>query len=161
MTTPAPDAPLVFPSVAFRPARLLALCAILAAAAIAIAAVAGHAMVGGFFGLGLGLGLLNAVLVHRSVASITADAHPVKRKMAVNSATRLLIITTIGLAVAFVFRPPGLGVVFGLAAFQIVLVITTALPVWKKLRTGHPDDPSIGETTPAIPAPLADDMLKD
>ncbi|MGB2811627.1 MAG: ATP synthase subunit I, partial [Mycobacterium sp.] len=28
MTTPAPDAPLVFPSVAFRPARLLALCAI-------------------------------------------------------------------------------------------------------------------------------------
>ena len=137
------------------------MCAILAAAAIAIAAVAGHAMVGVFFGLGLGLGLLNAVLVHRSVASITADAHPVKRKMAVNSATRLLIITTIGLAVAFVFRPPGLGVVFGLAAFQIVLVITTALPVWKKLRTGHPDDPSIGETTPAIPAPLADDMLKD
>ncbi|MEX0580030.1 MAG: ATP synthase subunit I [Mycobacterium sp.] len=161
MTTPAPDAPLVFPSVAFRPARLLALCAILAAAAIAIAAVAGHAMVGVFFGLGLGLGLLNAVLVHRSVASITADAHPVKRKMAVNSATRLLIITTIGLAVAFVFRPPGLGVVFGLAAFQIVLVITTALPVWRKLRTGDPDDPPIGETSPAIPAPLADDMLKD
>lgn len=161
VTTPSPDAPLVFPSVAFRPVRLLALCAILAAAAIAIAAVAGHVMVGVFFGIGLVLGLLNAVLVHRSVASITADAHPVKRKMAVNSATRLLIITTIGLAVAFVFRPPGLGVVFGLAAFQIVLVISTALPVWKKLRTGDPDDPSIGDTSPAISAPFADDMLKD
>lgn len=161
VTTPAPDAPLVFPSVAFQPTRLLALCAALAAAAIAIAAVTGHVLVGVFFGVGLGLGLVNAVLVHRSVASITADAHPVKRKMAVNSATRLLIITTIGLAVAFVFRPPGLGVVFGLAVFQIVLVISTALPVWKKLRTGDPDDPAIGETSPAISASLADDMLKD
>ena len=137
------------------------LCAALTAAAIAIAAVTGHVLVGVFFGVGLGLGLVNAVLVHRSVANITADAHQVKRKMAVNSATRLLIITTIGLAVAFVFRPPGLCVVFGLAVFQIVLVISTALPVWKKLRTGDPDNPSIGETSPAIPAPLADDMLKD
>jgi hypothetical protein len=42
----------------------------------------------------------------------------------------------IGLAVAFVFRPAGLGVVFGLALFQVLLVISTALPVWKKLRTG-------------------------
>ena len=161
MTTPAPDSPLVFPSVAFRPARLLALCAILAAAALALAPGAGPPQGGGGLGPGPGRGRRNPRRVKRSVASITADAHPVKRKMAVNSATRLLIITTIGLAVAFVFRPPGLGVVFGLAAFQIVLVITTALPVWKKLRTGHPDDPSIGETSPAIPAPLADDMLKD
>jgi RNA polymerase primary sigma factor len=59
--------------------------------------------------------------------------------MAINSATRLLIITAIGLTVAYVFRPMGLGVVFGLAAFQIVLVLSTALPVWKKIRTGDQD----------------------
>ncbi|EUA93821.1 ATP synthase A chain family protein, partial [Mycobacterium ulcerans str. Harvey] len=34
------------------------------------------------------------------------------------------------------FRPAGLGVVFGLALFQLLLVASTALPVWKKLRTG-------------------------
>lgn len=161
VTTPAPDAPLVFPSVAFRPALLLGLCGAFAAVAIAVAAWAGNVMFGVFFGIGLLLGLVNALLVHRSVSSITADAHPVKRKMALNSATRLLVITAIGLTIAFVFRPPGLGVVFGLAVFQIVLVLSTALPVWKKIRTGDPDGLLVDETGPSIPASLADDMLKD
>lgn len=135
MTTPARDAPLVFPSVAFRPLRLLVICIALTAAATGAAALTGHAMVGVFFGIGLGLGLVNAVLVQRSVEAITAHDHPLKRKMALNSATRLLIITVIGLTIAFVFRPAGLGVVFGLALFQVLLVLTTALPVWKKLRS--------------------------
>jgi hypothetical protein len=161
VTTPAPDAPLVFPSVAFRPARLLTLCAIFAAVVITVSAVFGHVMFGVFFGLGLLLGLVNALLVHHSVASITADAQPVKRKMALNSATRLLIITAIGLTVAYAFRPLGLGVVFGLAVFQIVLVLSTALPVWKKIRTGDPDGSDVNETGPAIPASIAEDMFKD
>jgi len=139
VTTPAQDAPLVFPSVAFQPIRLLAVCAALTAAAVGLSAWAGHVMFGVFFGIGLALGLLNAVLVQRSVSSITADAHPLKRKMALNSATRLLVISAVGLAIAFAFRPLGLGVVFGLALFQVVLVLSTALPVWKKLRTGDPD----------------------
>ncbi|UMB71069.1 ATP synthase subunit I [Mycobacterium paraterrae] len=139
MTTPAQDAPLVFPSVAFRPLRLLAIAVVLTAVAVAIAASLGSPMVGVFFGVGLLLGLLNALGVQRSVAAITAEEHPLKKKMAANSATRLLMITTIGLAIAFVFRPAGLGVVFGLALFQVLLVLTTALPVWKKLRSGAAD----------------------
>jgi len=91
------------------------------------------------FGIGLGLGLVNAVLVQRSVEAITADAHPLKRKMALNSATRLLVMTVIGLTIAFIFRPQGLGVVFGMALFQVVLVISTALPVMKKIRAGAAD----------------------
>ncbi len=140
MTTPAPDGPLVLPSVVFRPAQLLVVCAAVTALAVALSAWAGHAMFGVFFGVGLALGLVNALLVQRSVASITADAHPLKHKMALNSATRLLVITVVGLTVAWVFRPLGLGVVFGLALFQVVLVLSTALPVWKKIRTGEPDD---------------------
>ncbi len=136
MTTPAQDAPLVFPSVAFNPARLLVTSAAITAVAIAAAALSGHLMVGVFFGVGLLLGLLNALLVRRSVASITAKDHPMKSTMALNSATRLAIITVIGLIIAYIFRPAGLGVVFGLALFQVVLVLSTALPVWKKLRTG-------------------------
>lgn len=134
MTTPAHDAPLVFPSVAFRPLRLVLICIALTAVVVGAAAAVGHASLGLFFGLGLGLGLLNAVLVQRSVESITAVAHPLKRKMAMNSATRLLVITVIGLTIAFIFRPTGLGVVFGLALFQVLLVLTTALPVMKALR---------------------------
>jgi hypothetical protein len=135
VTTPAQDAPLVFPSVAFRPIRLLAISLVLTLVAVAAAGALGHPMVGAFFGVGLLLGLLNALGVQRSVAAITADAHPLKKKMAMNSASRLLFITVIGLAVAYVFRPAGLGVLFGLAVFQVLLVVTTALPVWKKLRT--------------------------
>ncbi len=134
MTTPAQDAPLVFPSVAFRPFRLSLICVALTAVAVAAAALLGNAWFGLFFGIGLGLGLLNALLVQRSVESITAEAHPLKRKMALNSAMRLLVITVIGLTIAFVFRPTGLGVVFGLALFQVLLVLTTALPVMTALR---------------------------
>jgi hypothetical protein len=139
VTTPAQDAPLVFPSVAFRPVRLLAISLVLTVVAIAAAGLLHHPMVGVFLGVGLLLGLLNAVGVQRSVAAITAEAHPLKKKMAMNSASRLLVITVIGLAVAVVFRPAGLGVVFGLALFQVLLVISTALPVWKKLRTETAD----------------------
>lgn len=139
MTTPAQDAPLVFPSVAFRPLRLLAVCVVFAGLVTVAAAMLGHSMVGVFFGIGLGLGLVNAILVQRSVESITAADHPLKRKMAMNSATRLLAMTVIGLTIAFVFRPQGLGVVFGMALFQILLVLSTALPVMKKLRAGAGD----------------------
>ncbi|MGH3969868.1 MAG: ATP synthase subunit I [Mycobacterium sp.] len=136
MTTPAQDAPLVFPSVAFRPIRLLVISVALTAVAIVAAGSLGHPMVGVFFGIGLLMGLLNALGVRRSVAVITADAHPLKKKMALNSAGRLLVISVIALVVAFVFRPQGLGVVFGLALFQVLLVFSTALPIWQKLRTG-------------------------
>jgi hypothetical protein len=140
VTTPAQDAPLVFPSVAFRPLRLLAICVVLAGLVTLAAGLLGHPMVGVFFGIGLGLGLLNAVLVQRSVEAITAEAHPLKRKMALNSATRLLVMTVVGLTIAFVFRPQGLGVVFGMALFQVVLVLSTALPVMKKLKSGAGDE---------------------
>jgi hypothetical protein len=139
VTTPAQDAPLVFPSVAFRPVRLLTMSLVLTVVAIAVAGSLHHPMVGVFFGVGLLLGLLNAVGVQRSVAAITAEAHPLKKKMAMNSASRLMIITVIGLTVAFIFRPAGLGVVFGLALFQVLLVVSTALAVWKKLRNGAAD----------------------
>lgn len=137
MTTPAQDAPLVFPSVAFRPTRLFAISVGITAVAVLAAGLSGHLMVGVFFGIGLLLGLLNALLVRRSVASITAKEHPLKSSMALNSASRLAIITIVGLIIAYIFRPAGLGVVFGLALFQVLLVVSTALPVWKKLRTGE------------------------
>ena len=144
MTTPAQDAPLVFPSVAFRPVRLFAVCVVFAGLVTLAAALLDHPMVGVFFGVGLGLGLLNAILVQRSVESITAQEHPLKRKMALNSATRLLVMTVIGLTIAFIFRPQGLGVVFGMALFQVLLVLSTALPVMKKLRAGGQADTADG-----------------
>lgn len=127
---------MVFPSVAFRPLRLLIVCVALTAIAVAAAWFTGHPLFGVFFGVGLGLGLLNALLVKRAVESITAEEHPLKKKMALNSAARLLVITAIALTIAFVFRTNGgLGVVFGLAIFQALLVMSTSIPVMKKIRS--------------------------
>ena len=137
----------MFPSVAFRPVRLFLISVGITAVALLAAGLSGHVMVGVFFGIGLLLGLLNAILVMRSVESITAREHPLKRSMALNSASRLAIITVLGLIIAYVFRPAGLGVVFGLALFQVLLVVATALPVWKKLRTGEPPTSSGSEGT--------------
>lgn len=135
MTTPAHEAPLVFPSVAFRPVRLLVVCLALTALATTAAAFTGHWKFGVFLGVGLGLGLLNALMVRRAVEAITADDHPLKKKMALNSATRLLVITAVGLTIAFLFRPEGLGVLFGLALFQALLIMSTSFPVLKKIRS--------------------------
>lgn len=136
MTTPAQDAPLVFPSVAFRPVRLAIICAALTALALVAAGFGGNILYGAFFGVGLGLGLINALLVRRAVESITAEDHPLKKKMALNSATRLLVITAIALTVAFIFRTNGgIAVLFGLAIFQALLVMSTSIPVLRKIRS--------------------------
>ena len=138
MTTPAQDAPFVLPAVAFNPARLAIACVLVAGLVTAAAALLGHVI----FGIGMALGLLNALLVRRAVAAITAGDHPLKKKMALNSATRLLAITAVGLTIAFLFKPMGLGVLFGLALFQVILVLSTSLPVMKKLREGTAGEPA-------------------
>lgn len=140
MTTPAHDAPLVFPSVAFRPVRLLVVIIALTALAITAAGFVGHIFFGVFFGVGLGLGLLNALLVRRAVESITTEDHPLKKKMALNSATRLLVITAVGLAIAIFFKGHGgIAVLFGLAIFQGLLVMSTSIPVLRKIRANGLD----------------------
>jgi dipeptide/tripeptide permease len=99
-------------------------------------AVTGNLKFGAFFGIGMALGLANALLVRRAVAKVTAKDHPLKMQMAANSAMRLAVISAIALVIAWYFRPTGVGVLFGVALFQAILVISTALPVMKKLRAG-------------------------
>ena len=157
MATPLQEAPFVLPSVAFRPVRLAVICAVLAALAIGLSAWAGAIMFGVFLAIGLALGLLNALLVKWSVASITAKEHPLKSRMALNSATRLVIITAAALVIAFVFRPYGFGVLFGLAVFQVLLVLSTVFPVWMKLRKGEPE----GTASPASPVTGTDQAASE
>lgn len=160
MATPLQEAPFVLPSVVFRPIRLAVICALVAALAIGLSALAGAIMFGVYFAIGLALGLLNALMVKWSVAAITAKDHPLKRRMAFNSATRLIVITALALVIAFVFRPYGFGVLFGLALFQVVLVLSTVLPVWAKLRRGDVDGEAVTVES-ASSAPSADPATTD
>lgn len=130
----------MFPSVAFRPLRLLAICVALTGVAVLAAGYIGHIFFGVFFGIGLGLGLLNALLVRRAVEAITTQDHPLKKKMAINSAMRLLVITAIALTVALVFKEHGgIAVLFGLAIFQGLLVLSTSIPIMRKIRANGLD----------------------
>lgn len=124
----------MFPSVAFRPVRLLVICLAIAALAVLAAGWLGHVMFGVFFCVGLLTGLVNALLVRRAAHRITATAHPLKKHMALNSTVRVMAITAIALLVAYLFRPEGLAMVFGVALFQVLLVLSTAFPVLKAMR---------------------------
>ena len=87
--------PFVIPAVVFRPLRLSLVCAVIALVAIGLAAWADAAMFGVFLAVGLALGLVNALLVRFSVASITSKDNPRKGRMALNSATRCSEVTSI------------------------------------------------------------------
>ncbi len=91
-------------------------------------------LLGVFICAGLLLGLANAKLMQYSAYAITSAERPSKQKMALSSAARLAVITVIAIAVAFLLKPNGIGVFFGLALFQVVLVLNTTLPALKGLR---------------------------
>lgn len=116
--------------------RRLALIAL----GIGVAGVAGAAPFGflavALFGcLGLALGLLNIVLLHRSAARFagSGSAHRT-RKSAGGVFGRIALVTVLALAIAWLARPDGLGVFLGLVTFQFVVIATTLVPMVKELR---------------------------
>ncbi|CAM2876339.1 hypothetical protein KV203_05005 [Skermania piniformis] len=113
------------------PAILVAVFGVLALAATG---ALDRLLLGVFICLGLLLGLGNAKLMQHSAVVITSADHPSKGKMALSSAARLAIVTVIALALAFLLKPNGIGVFFGLALFQVILVLNTTLPALKGLR---------------------------
>ena len=102
--------------------------------AIIGAIAAGHPAFGAFLLLGLFMGIANMWLVRRDVIRVTAAADPSKQSMALSSAGRLVVITGIALVIGFLLRPDGLGVFVGLAVSQVLLLLTTTVPVLKGLR---------------------------
>lgn len=114
--------------------------AVVSGALVAVVIGAGFAVGGHWLAFGLWmllgtvLSLGNAAMVLSTVTALTAEENPRKRPLVLNTAVRLAIFTVIALVIAFLFRPAGLGVVFGLALTQVVLVLHTVIPVMKGLR---------------------------
>jgi hypothetical protein len=100
----------------------------------------GHILAGAFACLGLALGLLNVRLLQRSVANATITETPSKKALAFSALGRLgvmtLVVVVVGLlAVIHVLDRWDLaGVVLGLAAFQMILTVTTVGSVAGGLR---------------------------
>ncbi len=114
--------------------RLSVIAACLGGAAVAILAPFGHLWLALFGCVGLGLGLLNMALVRRSAVRYADAGEPNKRRFAGEVLGRLALITALAMAVAVLLRPAGLGVFAGLAAFQLMMIGSAALPMIKTLR---------------------------
>ncbi|MFX0581274.1 hypothetical protein [Nocardia nepalensis] len=91
-------------------------------------------LLGMFICIGLGLGWLNAQLTRMTVNRVADAEKPRKQGLFLSSASRLIVITASSLAIAFLARPHGIGIFFGLAVFQVILVLVTVVPEVKELR---------------------------
>lgn len=105
------------------------------AVALMILAPLGHPVAGVLVFVGLALGALNSYLVQRSVAHFAGSLRTDRRRRFVgNVLGRLAVITLIALVIVLLIRPDGLGVLGGLALFQLLMVGNASLPVFKELR---------------------------
>ena len=82
--------------------------------------------------VGIGLGMVNFRLVMRSVAKVGRRAEGNKRRpLAMNTLGRLMTMTVIALVLAWVKPPLGLGMIGGLALFQLLLLMNVTRSMLK------------------------------
>jgi hypothetical protein len=110
------------------------IAAAVGAVALLVSGLLGHIMMGAFGIVGMGLGLLNTRLLQHSVAKVIASENPTKWAIGRSSVPRLMLITALAFGIAIFVRPDGLGVFFGLAVFQVIIMGTTVAPVMKERR---------------------------
>ncbi len=115
--------------------RSVALSAGLAAAAVLVLAVYGQLTFALMVCVGLAIGAFNSWLVHRSAVRYgTGEAVSRRRMITVGVLPRLALITLVALALAILFQPAGIGVLAGLAVFQVVTIVTSSMSMLKELR---------------------------
>jgi len=108
----------------------------LAVVAILLLSLLGHPLAGLLFCVGLALGALNTWLVQRSVVRFASStAGDAKRRFVGGVFGRLALISLVALAICLLFLPDGLGVLAGLAGFQILMLASASMPLIRELRS--------------------------
>jgi len=93
-------------------------------AGLIICLVLGAALVGLGLCIGIALGIANFRMVQGSVAKAGNRPGPKRRPLALNTLSRLAIITAVALGLLFVSFDLGFGVMAGLALFQFLLLFS-------------------------------------
>lgn len=104
------------------------------AIALIVCGLLGHIVMGVLGVVGLALGVLNTRMLQKSVAKVIASENPSRAAIGRSSIPRLMAITALAIAMGIFLRPDGLGVFFGLAVFQVIIIATTVQPVMKERR---------------------------
>ena len=83
-------------------------------------------------GIGLGLGISNFRLIQRSVIKVGKRADENRRRpLALNTLSRMGLITVVALGLLFVKFPLGFGLLGGLALFQLLLLLNVTRSMLK------------------------------
>jgi hypothetical protein len=98
---------------------------------LVVCVVLGAALVGLGLCIGIFLGVANFRMVQGSVAKAGARPGPKRRPLALNTVSRLAIITAIALGLLFVSFDLGFGVMAGLAVFQFLLLFAVIRSIIK------------------------------
>ncbi|MBF6327655.1 hypothetical protein [Nocardia transvalensis] len=101
---------------------------------LAVGGMSDRLVLGVFVCAGMALGVLNAWLNRVAVGRILSDIGSGKQVLAAATGLRLFGITALALIVCVLMRPDGFGILFGLVAFQIVLLLGAAVPAWRGAR---------------------------
>lgn len=133
--TPGSQAPAVPAHAAANLRRCLIVSVPLGLVAIGLLTFVGHPLAGVLICVGLALGALNSWLVQRSVARYGISPGEGKRRFIGGVFARLALITVLGLGLCVLLLPDGLGVLGGLAAFQILMLASASMPLIRELRS--------------------------
>ncbi|GAB4008118.1 hypothetical protein [Nocardioides ultimimeridianus] len=84
---------------------------------------------------GIFLGLLNHLVTeYWLLRTITRGDAPTKADLRRSTMLRLAVVSVIAIAIAFAWRPYGVGVLLGLAIFRLIALVMTTIPLLKELK---------------------------
>ncbi len=106
-----------------------------AVVALGLSLLVGYPLVGVGACIGLGLGILNFRLITASVVKVGKRADENKRRpLAMNTLSRLAVISVITIGLLFLNYGLGFGVLGGLAVFQMLLLGNVTRSMWHSAR---------------------------
>jgi hypothetical protein len=127
------DFPVLYVDVIVR--RTLASCIALAALAVGVSLLLGQYLAGAGVVVGLGGATLNHRIFQASTAHYSdGEGHLRRRPYFGTVAARLGALTVLAFALLFFARPMGFGMIGGLLAFQVVLMLNALGSLWRYQR---------------------------
>lgn len=132
MVNAPPSGVVVSPRASANLKRSLVLAIGVGAVALVVLVLLGHPLAGLFVVVGLGLGALNTWLVQRSVVRYGETQR--KSGFVGSVVFRLGIVTVAALAAVWFIRPDGIGLLAGVAVFQVIMLVGATLPLYKEYR---------------------------
>lgn len=114
--------------------RLLITAGVIGAIGLAAGIAFGHYVAGVTFVGGLLLGWVNTMMTVASAGKYAREKNPAKGPVVISTLRRLAVLTAISLVVAYLLRPDGVAIIFGLLFFHMLMVGNTSRGLVAELR---------------------------